>query len=249
MGATSRERYAVVSCHVERPLDDSVWSRFSALQRRRPGGFRIAALMRPADPAFGENESVWVERAHEAAAHGPLGHHTHWTAPDHARPSGGATGERVAAEGARLRELGLAPTLFCGGGWYTDVEVAAACAELGYVDCTPRGARPPYLPSGERWATLAAPSLLELPSGRTLGAIPTTHSLGDLARALRGRALPDLVHVYFHDTDLLDRSRRALLRLVFPLLARRARVSDLSVLAARVLSGAPQVAWDDVARL
>ena len=32
MGATSRERYAVVSCHVERPLDDAVWARFSALQ-------------------------------------------------------------------------------------------------------------------------------------------------------------------------------------------------------------------------
>ena len=46
MGATSRERYAVVSCHVERPLDDAVWARFSALQDARPGGFPIAALMR-----------------------------------------------------------------------------------------------------------------------------------------------------------------------------------------------------------
>ncbi len=249
MGATSRERYAVVSCHVERPLDDAVWSRFSALQRRRPGGFRIAALKRPADPAFGENESTWVERARDAAAHGPVGHHTHWTAPDHARPSGGATGERVAAEGVRVRELGVTPTLFCGGGWYTDVEVAAACSELGYVDCTPRASRPPYLPGGERWASLAAPSVLGLPSGRTLGAIPTTHSLGDLARALVGRVLPDLVHVYFHDTDLLDRRRRILLRLVLPLLARRAQASDLDDLAGRVLSGAPHVAWDDVTRL
>src|SRR5438034_6734496 len=24
----------------------------------------------------------WLERAREAAARGPLGHHTHWTAPD-----------------------------------------------------------------------------------------------------------------------------------------------------------------------
>jgi hypothetical protein len=45
MGATSPERYAVVSCHVERPLDDEVWSRFFALQRARPGGFAIAALL------------------------------------------------------------------------------------------------------------------------------------------------------------------------------------------------------------
>ena len=49
MGATSRERYAVVSCHVERPLDDSVWASFAALQDARPGGFAIAALMRPPD--------------------------------------------------------------------------------------------------------------------------------------------------------------------------------------------------------
>ena len=60
MGATARERYAVVSCHVERPLDDAVWVRFVALQRRRPGGFAIAVLMRPADPAFGEDETVWL---------------------------------------------------------------------------------------------------------------------------------------------------------------------------------------------
>ena len=66
MGATSRERYAVVSCHVERLLDDAVWARFSALQDARPGGFPIAALMRPADPAFGEDESRWVERAESA---------------------------------------------------------------------------------------------------------------------------------------------------------------------------------------
>jgi hypothetical protein len=249
MGATSRERYAVVSCHVERPLDDEVWGHFSALQRRRPGGFRIAALLRPADAGFGEDESTWLARAREAAAHGPLGHHTHWTAPDHARPSNGEPGERVLAEGARLRELGLAPTLFCGGGWYTDPEVAEACAELGYVDCTPRAARPPYLPDGERWASLAAPAFVELPSRRALGAIPTTHSLGDLARAFGRRGLPRLVHLYFHDTELLDRRRAALLRLVLPLLARRARVADLDTLAAHVLSGAPRVAWDDVARL
>ena len=47
-------------------------------------------------------------------------------------------------------------------------------------------------------------------------AIPTTHSLGDLARALPRRDLPELVHVYFHDTDLLDARRRALLRVVLP---------------------------------
>src|SRR6266540_342529 len=71
-------RSAVVSCHVERPLDDEAWSRFSRLQKRPPGGFAIAALMRP--PAAGEDERLWLERAREADAHGPFGLHTHWTA-------------------------------------------------------------------------------------------------------------------------------------------------------------------------
>ena len=249
MGATSAEPYAVVSCHVERPLDDAVWARFSALQDDRPGGFAVAALMRPADRAFGEDEVVWAARAREAAARGPLGHHTHWTAPDHARPTNGDTGTRVRADGRRLRELGLAPTSFCGGGWYTDLEVAEACAELGYVDCTPRATRPPYLPTGAPWATLEWPAVMELPSGASLRAIPTTHSLGDLARALAARRLPALIHVYFHDTDLLDARRRALLRLTLPLLARRAQSTDLDVLAGRAFPGATGVPWDDVARL
>jgi hypothetical protein len=274
MGATSRERYAVVSCHVERPLDDAVWARFSALQESRPGGFAIAALLRPADPAFGEDEGVWMERAREAAARGPLGHHTHWTAPDHARPESLVTfrhkqgvearaaadselvtyrhklpGERVLAEGRRLRELGLAPTLFCGGGWYTDGEVAEACAELGYSDCTPRAGRPPYLADDQPWASLASPSVVGLTSGAELRAVPTTHSVGDLAREVGRRALPDFVHIYFHDTDLVDRRRRALVHGVLRVLARRARVTDLDEIVRRALPDAPRVTWADVARL
>jgi hypothetical protein len=249
MSATTRERYAVVSCHVERPLDDEVWARFSDLQEARPGGFAIAALMRPADAAHGEHEPAWLERATSAASRGPVGHHTHWTAPDHARPTTDSTGPLVLEEGTRLRGFGLEPSLFCGGGWYTDGEVAEACAELGYVDCTARARRPPYLPQDERWASLKAPAIVELPSGRELRSIPTTHSLGDLARALPMRVLPEVVHVYFHDTYLLDRRRRVLLRGVLRVLARRARVTDLDTLAAELLPGAPRVAWNDVARL
>jgi hypothetical protein len=248
MPHTTGKRYAVVSCHVERPLDDAVWARFSELQERRPGGFRIAALMRSADIAAGEDEGRWLERAREAAGRGPFGHHTHWTAPDHARPTVGGTGERVLAEGNRLRGLGLEPTLFCGGGWYTDAEVAEACAELGYVDCTPRATRPPYLGHGEAWASLQAPARVLLPSGRLLHAIPTTHSLGELARAaVWPRALPSLVHVYFHDADLVDARRRLLLRFVLTLLARRARTMDFGALA-RSLDSAPEVDWADVAQ-
>jgi len=249
MTGTPAERCAVVSCHVERPLDDAVWSRFSSLQERRPGGFAVAALVRPADPAFGEDEKTWLERARAAAAHGPLGHHTHWTAPDHARPSAAGAGERVRSEGERLRELGLEPTLFCGGGWYADADVADACAVLGYADCTPRATRPAYLAAGERWAELSAPARVRLPSGRHLLAIPTTHSLGDLARALlRRSALPRVVHVYFHDTDLLDLRRRVLLRALLPLLARVAEPRDLGALSRTLAVEAPEIGWDDVAR-
>src|SRR5215216_3570611 len=85
-------RYAVVSCHVERPLDDEVWRRFSALQVRRPGGFRIAALMRPPDPAAGEDEVKWLERALVAREHGSIGHHTHFGGVSQARPPAGHGG-------------------------------------------------------------------------------------------------------------------------------------------------------------
>src|SRR5688572_16767869 len=70
--------YAVASCHVERPLDDDCWRRFSRLQERRPRGFAIAALLRPPDADAGEDAGLWLERAREAAARGPLGHHTHF---------------------------------------------------------------------------------------------------------------------------------------------------------------------------
>ncbi len=88
MPVTSPERYVVASCHVERPLDDRVWEAFTALQERRPGGLVVAALMRPPDAEAGEVDAeLWVGRAREAMARGPLGHHTHWTSPTHARPT------------------------------------------------------------------------------------------------------------------------------------------------------------------
>ena len=238
----------MVSCHVERPLDDRVWAAFSALQERRPGGLAIAALMRPPDVEAGEHdEELGLARAHEAAGRAPLGHHTHFTSPTHARPTGGGTGARVRREGAWLRERGLAPTLFCGGGWYTDRDVAEACAALGYVDCTPRTTRPGYLFGEAAWAQLAAPALVEL-DGATLPVVPTTHGAGDLARAVARPGLPDRVHAYFHDTDLLDSRRRTLIVLGLRLLGRRRPVADLDAIGAVVRAGAPSVAWTDVAR-
>src|SRR6266511_3882166 len=181
-------RSAVVSCHVERPLDDEAWSRFSRLQKRPPGGFAIAALMRP--PAAGEDERLWLERAREADAHGPFGLHTHWTAPDHARPTNGDPAAVVREQGEWLRSKGL------------DAQ---------------------HLQLGE-------PTWLELPSGERLLEIPTTHSIGMLARGLWGPFRRPIVHAYFHDTDLLDRRRRAALSLGLTFLNLKRMPTDLGEL-------------------
>jgi hypothetical protein len=221
-------RYAVVSCHVERPLDDEVWRRFSALQERRPGRFVIAALMRP--PAAGEDEELWLERAREAQARGPLGLHTHWTAPDHARPTSGDPAALVREQDAWLRARGLELQLFCGGGWYMDENVAEAVAELGYADCSATVFRPDYLEPGAPHLQLQEPAWLELPSGRRLLELPTTHSIGMLARGLFGPFRRPVVHAYFHDTDLLDRRRRAALRVGLGFLGLKRTASDLGEL-------------------
>ncbi len=185
-----------MSCHLEHPLDDASWRRFDALQRRRPGGFDVIALMRPPDPEHGEDESVWLDRALQAAARAPFGLHTHWTSPAHARPTGGDPAARVRAEAVWMREHGLDPRFFCGGGWYTDDGVRAALSDLGLVDCTVRSGVP------------------------RPGVLPTTHSLGALARAVL-RPLPAYVHAYFHDYDLLDPVRWGALNAALAVLGRR----------------------------
>jgi hypothetical protein len=197
-----------VSCHVERPLDDRIWNLFSRLQARFP----VAALFRPPHP--GEDEALWLERAHAAASRGPLGHHPHWTSPTHARPTGGDPAARVREEAAWLRENGLAPTLFCGGGWYEDDGVRAAVAELGYADCTPRDGEPRVV------------------DGRTV--LPTTHSPGALAKAVVWRLNGAHVHAYLHDYDLLSRHVRDTLVASLYLLRLRRGLGDLDRLAEEV---------------
>jgi hypothetical protein len=218
------KRYAVVSCHVERPLDEAVWARFSGLHERAPGGFRIAALMRPPDQAAGEDETIWLARAREAALRGPFGLHTHWTSPSHARPMPGGEepAQRVRREVEWLRAQSLEPALFAGGGWYMDDGVAEALAELGLVDCTGTAFRPEYLSPDAPRIGAAQPTTLDLPSGARLAEVPATHSLGMLARAVVG-PLPPVVHAYFHDTDLLDRNRTAALELALRVLRLRRR--------------------------
>jgi hypothetical protein len=224
-GSILHGRYAVVSCHVERPLDDEVWRRFSRLQRRRPGRFAIAALMRP--PAEGENAGLWLERAREAQALAPLGLHTHWTAPDHARPTGGDPAATVREQGEWLRDVGLDVAFFCGGGWYFDADIARAVAELGYADCTATAFRPSYLDADAPRLELQEPTWLELGGGRRLLEIPTTHSIGMLARGVLGPYRRQVVHAYFHDTDLLDRRRASALRVGLAFLGLKRTATDL----------------------
>jgi hypothetical protein len=224
-GSILHGRYAVVSCHVERPLDDEVWRRFSQLQRRRPGRFAITALMRP--PAEGEDEERWLERAREAEQLGPLGLHTHWTAPDHARPTGGDAAGLVRQQGEWLSSVGLDVRLFCGGGWYLDAEVARTVAELGYADCTATSFRPSYLGEDAVHLQLQEPTWLALGDGLRLLELPTTHSIGMLARGALGPFHGQVVHAYFHDTDLLDRRRAAVLRIGLAFLGLKRTATDL----------------------
>jgi hypothetical protein len=230
--------YAVVSCHVERPLDDRTWSLYRELAARRPAGFPIASLLRP--PGRGESQAAFVERARVAASLGPFGHHIHWTSATHARPTSGDPAAIMRTEAAWLREHGLEPRYFCGGGWYTDAEVMRAVADFGYVDCTATAWRPTYLPPGSARASLDAPAWVVLADGRRVLELPTTHSLGAIARSLH-RPLPRVVHVHFHDYELLDARRRAALGLVLRVLARRRLPVALDDLEAR-----REVAWTDV---
>ena len=243
------KRYAVVSCHVERALDDRCWSRFSRLQAQRPGGFRIAALIRPPDPAAEEDEQRWVERAHEAVERGPLGLHTHYVSADHARPpaSGPEHAERTRREAEWLEAKGLAPTLFCAGGWYMDEPLAEAVASLGLVDCTATAFRPGYLAPGDPRLAAKAPARILLPSGAHLLELPSTHSLGMAARAVWRPSLgSQVVHVYFHDTDLLSATRRTALVSALRLLGRRRRAVDLDSLAQAAADVAPELPFDQV---
>jgi hypothetical protein len=235
------ERYAVVSCHVERPLDDRAWVPFEKLVRERPGGFLVTALMRPPHEESGEDATVWLERARTLAALAPLGHHTHWGGPAQARPPAGVDAAAgVRAEAEWLRERGLETRFFCGGGWYLDEPLATVLAAYGYVDCTATTFRQSYLAPDAPRLQLAGPRRLRLADGSTLLELPATHSAGMLARGflrLRG-----LVHVHFHDWELADRRRRGALELLLRALSVRRRPLSVPELAERA-ADAPEVEW------
>jgi hypothetical protein len=239
-----RLRYAVASCHVERPLDDDVWRAFMRLLERKPGGLVVTPLLRPPAEPAGEREDVWLERAREVASRAPLGHHTHWGGPTQARPVGAVdAAATVRMEAEWLRARGLAPGFFCGGGWYIDAPVADVLAEHGYVDCTATTFRQSYLAAGAPRLQLAGPTRLRLPGGASLLSLPATHSAGMLARGMA--RLPQGVHVHFHDWELVQRGRRAAIVALLRVLGRRREPLTVAELAERAAT-APEAAWDEV---
>ena len=237
----SEDRYAVVSCHVERPLDNDVWAAFERLLRRRPAGFTVTALIRPPDTRSGEDQALWLERARRADELGPLGHHTHWGGPTQARPAGDAdAAELVRTEAEWFRSHGLGPKYFCGGGWYLDAPVAETLATFGYVDCSATTFRQGYLADHAPRLQLDGPRTLQLPSGALLRELPATHSLGMLARGFATLRGP--VHLHFHDWELIDRRRALALEVVLRALRLRRRPIDADELV-RHTAEAPLLAW------
>ena len=235
------QRYAVVSCHVERPLDDAVWQAFERLLERRPAGFVVTPFLRPPHAGSGEDEERWLERARRAAELAPLGHHTHWGGPTQARPEGATDAATVVrGEAEWLRDRGLAPRYFCGGGWYLDEPVAEVLASFGYVDCSSTTFRQAYLGDGAPRVQLPGPRRLALASGAELLELPATHSLGMLARGLV--RLDGLVHLHFHDWELVDRRRAFALEALLRLLRLRRRPLSVDELASRA-AAAPIVDW------
>jgi hypothetical protein len=238
---TSLERYAVVSCHVERPLDDAVWAAFERLLERQPAGFVVTPFLRP--PAAGEDESLWLERARRAAQLGPLGHHTHWGGPTQARPTEAVDAAAVVrGEIEWLRAHELAPRWFCGGGWYVDEPVAETLAAFDYIDCSATTFKQSYLAAAAPRLQLPGPRRVRLPSGASLLELPATHSLGMLGRGLLG--LRGFVHVHFHDWELVDRRRALALHAVLRALRLRRKQLRIDQLA-NLAANAPEVGWSE----
>jgi hypothetical protein len=237
------ERYAVVSCHVERPLDDRVWRAFERLLERRPGGFTITPLLRPPHEAAGEDEELWLARARRAAALAPLGHHTHWGGPTQARPTEETDAAAIVrGEAEWLRARGLEPRFFCGGGWYLDEPVAETLASFDYVDCSATTFRQSYLAADAPRLQLDGPRRVRLPSGAVLLELPATHSLGMLGRGLL--RLPGPVHVHFHDWELADRRRAPAIVALLRLLGLVRHPLSAGELAHRA-ANAEEIAWGE----
>ena len=183
--------YAVVSCHVERPLDDAVWERYREPHRaaaragsrsRRCCGRRPTARTRSCSSSArarrrrsGRSGTTRTGRRRRTRAR-----------PAAIRPSA------CSREGRWLREQGLEPRFFCGGGWYMDAGVMRRRrrarlrrlhrdAVRGRRSCRPaRRARRSTRPRGSASTTAGACSSCR---ARTRSARPRARSRGDCRRS------------------------------------------------------------------
>jgi hypothetical protein len=108
------------------------------------------------------------------------------------------------------------------------------------VDCSATTFRQSYLDDAAPRLQLAGPRRVRLPSGALLLELPATHSPGMLARRLLN--LDGLVHLHFHDWELVDRRRSLMLHTVLRALRLRRRPLAIDELA-NLAANAPEIAW------
>ena len=190
--------YAVVSCHVERPLDDAGLEPLPRPLRAPAGRVPDRVADAPAGRRRGRASCSSSAPARRRRSGRSATTRTGRRRRTRGRPAA-IPAAQVLREGRWLRERGLEPRFFCGGGWYMDADVLAAVAELGYVDCTATAARPSFLPPASPRA-LARRAGLDPPRRRPPRARAADDALArpgrararGLAAAGRARALPRL---------------------------------------------------------
>ena len=187
--------YAVVSCHVERPLDDAVWDRYRELVRQPAGrASRSPRCMRAAGRRRGRASASSSGRARRPRSGRSGTTRTGRRRRTRVRPAA-IRPSRCCARAAGCASAGLEPRVLLRRRLVHGRGVLGAVAELGYVDCTATAARPSFLPPGSPRAALDAPAWIRLDDGRRVLELPSTHSLGAAARGARavaaaGRARP-----------------------------------------------------------
>ena len=226
-------------------------TRFARLQQRPAGRISHRRARAPARRAGGEDDALWLERAREAAARGPFGQHTHWTRPTTPGPPAATRARACCDEGAWLRERGAA----------ADALLRRRLVHRRARRSGVRGARLRRLhaalrrgrrtsPTAPLGRSSAAPAWIKFRQVRPCSpSRPPARSASWRAGAIarQGSGEP-VVHVYFHDTDLLDRK---------PAGGRSARRSDCSRAAGSRPTSmrsaprsphAPERPWASVAR-
>ena len=153
--------------------------------------------------------------------------------------------DRARRDGVAARARTSRPRCFCGGGWYLDEPVAEALAAFGYVDCSATTFRQ----SLPRPTTRRACSCRAAPGARSPVGRVAARAAGDaFARHARPRPRPasrGLVHLHFHDWELVDR-RRSLALAGVPEAAAAAEASAHGRRARRLApSDAPDIDWHE----